>query len=386
MRLRVMTAGESHGSAMVAIVEGLPFGLEVSADRLDRELARRQSGYGRGGRMKIESDSVKFISGVRHGRTIGSPVALLIENRDSANWRETMAVEGGESEPATRPRPGHADLAGMLKYGTRDARDILERASARETAARVAAGALARTMLERLGIVIRSRVTGIGTVRMELSKALHEGFAGVDESPVYCPDNDASRAMVEEIDQASQAGDSLGGVFEVCAFGMVPGLGSHAQYDRRLDAELFAALASIPAVKGVESGSGFELASMKGTEAQDGIGLDNGTLARNGNRAGGIEGGISNGEPLLLKAAMKPIPSTATPQNTVDISDLSPAESFKERADICAVPAASVIGEALVAIVLADAVLDKFGGDSMVELERNFKGYLDDLNPLWRRT
>ena len=385
MRLRVMTAGESHGSALVAIVEGLPYGLKISPESVDRELTRRQSGYGRGGRMKIESDSVKVLSGVRHGRTIGSPVALLIENKDSANWGETMAVEGGESEPTTRPRPGHADLAGMMKFGTRDARDILERASARETAARVAAGTLARMMLERLGIVVRSRVIAIGPVRMEWSRALHEGFSGVDESSVRCPDSDTSEAMIKAIDLASEEGDSLGGVFEVCVFGMVPGLGSHAQYDRRLDAALFAALASIPAVKGVESGSGFGLASMKGTEAQDGIGLDNGTLTRTANRAGGIEGGISNGEPLLLRAAMKPLPSTARSQLTVDISDLTPAESFKERADVCAVPAASIIGEAVVAIALSDAVLDKFGGDSMGELERNFKGYLDELNAIWRR-
>jgi chorismate synthase len=273
----------------------------------------------------------------------------------------------------------------MMKLGTRDARDVLERASARETAARVAAGSLARFLLERLGIVIMSRVTAIGRVQMKRCEVLPEGFIGVDESPVRCPDGALSEAMIEEIDAASTEGDSLGGVFEVCAFGMVPGLGSHAQFDRRLDAALFAAVGSIPAVKGVESGSGFELTSMRGTEAQDGICLENGTIARAGNRAGGIEGGISNGEPLLLRAAMKPIPSTFRPQKTVNVSDLTAVESFKERADVCAVPAASVIGEAVVALVLADAVLDKFGGDSMVELERNFTGYLDELNVLWRR-
>jgi len=380
-----MTAGESHGAALVAIVEGLPHGLAVSPEIVDRDLSRRQAGHGRGARMKIESDTVRILSGVRHGHTIGSPVALQIDNRDSANWLDVMSVEGAGLEPETRPRPGHADLAGMLKFGTRDARDILERASARETAARVAAGALARTLLETLGITIVSRVVAIGHVRMEGSGALPEGFAGADESPVRCPDGAVSEAMVEEIDRAAEAGDSLGGVFEVCAFGMVPGLGSHAQYDRRLDAALFAALASVPAVKGVESGAGFDLARVRGTEAQDGIVLEDGTLRRTGNNAGGIEGGISNGEPLLLRAAMKPIPSTGRPQKTVDVSDLTPAESFKERADVCAVPAASVIGEAVVAITLADAVLDKFGGDSMAELERNFRSYLDGLGGLWRR-
>lgn len=385
MKLRMITAGESHGAAMVAIVEGLPYGLAVSLERLDRELSRRQWGHGRGPRMTIERDRVKVLSGIRHGRTMGSPVTLVVENKDSENWREVMSVEGGESDPETRPRPGHADVAGMLKLGAGDARDILERASARETAARVAAGALAKLLLERLGMTVVGRVTTIGSVNIPPGDNLMESFSGADESPVRCPDEEISSAMVAEIDRAASEGDSLGGVFEVCAFGMVPGLGSHSQYDRRLDAALFSALASIPAIKGVESGWGFNLAVLRGTEAQDGIYFENGSLSRRSNRTGGIEGGISNGEPILLRAAMKPIPSTGKPQKTVDLSDMSDAESFRERADVCAVPAASVVGEAVVALVLADAVLDKFGGDSVVELERNFKGYLKQVEGFWRR-
>jgi len=389
MALRLMTAGESHGPALVAVVDGLPAGLPVSEAYINGDLARRQLGYGRGARMQIEKDAVRILSGVRFGRTMGSPVSLYIENRDWENWREIMAVEdAGEPrpEPETRPRPGHGDFAGTLKFSTGDARDVLERASARETAARVAAGALARRLLEEVGITIFSRVLSIGRVSAQSDNAASESrFEGVDEDPLRCADGEVSKTMMEEIDRAAQDGDTLGGTFQVAAFGAPPGLGSPSQFDRRLDARLFGALASIPGVKGVEIGKGFAITGVRGSEAHDEIHYEKSRgVFRPTNRAGGLEAGMTNGEPVLLRAAMKPIPTLGHPLATVDSERLEPARAFKERADVCAVPAAAVVGEAVVALVLADALLEKFGGDSMEELSRNLEGYLEEIEELWK--
>jgi chorismate synthase len=386
--LRTLTAGESHGHSLVAIVDDVPAGVPVRAEQIDRELARRQGGYGRGGRMEIETDSVQILSGVRGGLTMGSPVAFLIENRDHQNWTEVMSVEDPacRSEKETRPRPGHADLAGMLKYGTPDARDILERASARETAARVAVGALARRLLDEIGITVMGRVLRIGSVAAPVTKPSIEAFKAADADPLRCSEPEASRLMVAEVDRAVSDGDSLGGLLEVVAFGMVPGLGSHAQHDRRLDARLCCALASIPAIKAVETGDGFELAAARGSAAHDEIFHDDGRgLFRKTNRAGGIEGGISNGEPVVLRAAMKPIPTLGRPLATVDMADMRAAEAFKERADVCAVPAATVVAEAVVALELASAAEDKFGRDSLAEIRRNMDGYLEQISAFWKR-
>ena len=360
----------------------------VPVERIDGELARRQRGYGRGGRMRIETDRVQVLSGIRLGRTIGSPVSLLIENRDHENWIDVMTVgppEGGPPPGVAQPRPGHGDLAGMLKTGTSDARDVLERASARETAARTAAGAVAKLLLAEVGVTVAGRVVSIGGVRAVPGEVTPETFT-VDEDLLRCADPEASRMMIEEIDRASEDGDSLGGVFEVVAFGVMPGLGSPSEYDRRLDGRLCGALASIPGIKGVEVGAGFSLASLRGSGAHDEIFFEAGRgLYRETNRAGGLEAGMTNGEPLVLRAAMKPIPSLASPLATVDLETLEPAPAFKERADVCAVPAASVVGEAVVALELASVVIDKFGGDSMGDLTRNLSGYLDRIGGLWKR-
>jgi chorismate synthase len=390
MALRYMTAGESHGPDLVVIVDGVPGGLSLTEEMIDADLARRQRGHGRGGRMKIERDHARVLSGVRLGRTLGSPVAILIENRDHASWAEVMSVAGieGRSFPReTRPRPGHGDFAGMLKYGTDDARDVLERASARETAARTAAGAVARMVLQELGVTVESRVVQIGGVRAPGSEPVSaESFSGVDGDPVRCADAESSRLMVEEIDRAAAEGDSLGGVFEVCAFGLVPGLGTAARSDRRLDARLCGALASIPAVKGVEVGDGFAQASVRGSEAHDEIFFEAGRgVTRRTNRAGGLEAGMTNGEPLVLRAAMKPIPTLVRPLATIDTETLEPTVAFKERADTCAVPAASVVAEAMVALVLADAMLEKFGSDSMEDIESCVQGYRQRIGRLWER-
>jgi chorismate synthase len=389
MALRLITAGESHGPALVVVVEGLPAGLSVSEAHINGDLSRRQLGYGRGARMQIEKDTARIVSGVRFGRTIGSPVSLYIENRDWENWREIMAVEdagGPRPEPETKPRPGHGDFAGMLKFGTRDARDVLERASARETAARVAAGALARCLLGEVGITIMSRVVSIGYTQVSRDETTDmSSFDGVDEDPLRCTDSASSKMMMEDIDRAARDGDTVGGTFEVASFGAPPGLGSPSQFDRRLDARLCGALASIPGVKGVEVGEGFAIAWVPGSEAHDEIHYEkSGGIFRRTNRAGGLEAGMTNGEPVLLRAAMKPIPTLSRPLATVDIGLLEPAKAFKERADVCAVPAAAVVGEAVVALVLADAVLEKFGGDSMAELQRNHSGYLEQIKELWK--
>jgi len=340
--------------------------------------------------MRVENDRVRILSGVRLGKTLGSPVTLYIENRDHENWLQAMGVEapapGAAPEPETRPRPGHGDLAGMLKFGTRDARDVLERASARETAARVAAGAAARRLLGELGMSVLSRVVAIGGIQAPAGGIDRTSFAIADSDLVRCVDSDASRRMIEAIESAAGDGDTLGGVFEVAAFGVVPGLGSPSQWDRRLDARLCGALASIPGIKGVETGAGFELGSLRGSQAHDEIFYEEASgIFRGTNRAGGLEAGMTNGEPVLMRAAMKPIPTLGQPLATVDVALLEPAVAFNERADVCAVPAASIVGEAAVALVLADAALEKFGGDSMVEVRRNFEGYLDGIGDLWRR-
>lgn len=389
MALRILTGGESHGPAVAVIMDGVPAGLAISAEQIDRDLARRQRGHGRGGRMSIESDSARIISGVRLGKTLGSPVTILIENRDHAGWSEVMSVEDVEGKKfprETRPRPGHGDLAGMLKYGTLDARDVLERASARETASRTAAGAVARRLLDRLGATVTSRVVRIGGVTAPRDEVTPDSFAGAEDDPVRCADPESSSRMVDEIDRVAADGDSLGGVFEVAAFGLMPGLGSAAQADRRLDGLLCGALASIPAVKAVEVGMGFALAVMPGSEAHDEIFFEAGHGIRRGsNRAGGLEAGMTNGEPLVIRAAMKPIPTLARPLATIDIETLEPTVAFKERADTCAVPAAAVVGEAVVAMVIANAVLEKFGGDTMADLEQAVRGYLERIGRLWKR-
>lgn len=398
MPLRLTTAGESHGRALVAILEGVPAGLRLAAADVDADLRRRMQGYGRGARMsRIEADCVQLISGVRHGETLGSPIALLIENRDWANWEDVMDPGPRDEAPRrrlTRPRPGHADLAGALKYRRDDARDILERASARETAARVAAGAVARRMLAHLGVEIGSHVTALGGIvaapPAALPRPLNEAS---DASPVRCLDPVAERAMIAAIDGARQSGDTLGGVAEVVARGVVAGVGSHVSWDRKLDGRLARALMSIPAIKGVEIGLGFAAAHLPGSQAHDAIrrarggseGRLSGGLARDTNRAGGLEGGITNGEPVVLRMAMKPISTLMSPLPSVDLETGEETKAQSERSDITAVPAAGVIAEAMVALVLAEAYLEKFGGDSMTELTRNYEGYLAQLAERARR-
>jgi chorismate synthase len=383
MPLRFTTAGESHGPGLVTVLEGLPAGLELTPEDIDADLARRQLGHGRGGRMKIESDRAIVASGIRHGRTLGSPVALRIENRDYRNWEERMnpwPVEA-DVEEVHLPRPGHADLAGVQKYGFTDVRNVLERASARETAARVAAGGLAKALLRAFGAQVRSHVVQIGSVCAPRRDGLTpEDFAAVDESPVRCLDDEAGQAMVEEINAARKANESLGGVYEVTAFGLTPGLGSHVSWDTRLDGRLAGALMSIQAMKGVAIGAGFELAGRVGSEAHDEIfHSEERGLYRETNHAGGLEGGMTTGEPLTVRAAMKPLPTLTKPLRSVDLQTLEPAQALRERTDSCTVPAAAVVAEAMVALVLADAVTEKFGGDSVDETGRNLRSYLDAL-------
>ncbi len=384
MPLTYRTAGESHGPALIALVEGLPAGLPLTPDDLDGDLARRQLGYGRGGRMKIERDRVQVKSGIRHGMTLGSPLALEIANLDFPNWeRDRMAIwEPAEDvAPITLPRPGHADLAGMQKYGTKDLRNILERASARETAARVAAGAVAKALLRRFGIELRSHVVRIGEETVPLRDDLTvDDFDGVDESPVRCLDPTASERMKAAIKAAGQRHDTLGGVFEVWAFGLMPGLGSHVSQDTRLDGRLGHAMLSIQAIKGVELGAGFELGRLPGSESHDEIfwSEERGYYRRT-NRSGGLEGGMTHGEPLLVRAVMKPISTLTRPLASVDIATKEARKAFKERSDICAVPAAAVVGEAAVAFVLAQALVEKFGGDTLAQLEAAVDRYRAEL-------
>jgi chorismate synthase len=395
--LRFTTAGESHGKALVVIVEGLPAGLPVTARFVDHELGRRMQGYGRGARMKIEQDRIEWLAGVRAGETIGSPVALLIRNLDWSNWEDVMAAEGTPGDlrrrRVTRPRPGHADLVGVLKYDRLDARDILERASARETAARVAAGALARRLLQEFGVDIGSHVVSLGGIPVRIGLPLPNPLnEASDRSPVRVLDPAAEMEIVARIDAAKQAGDTLGGEVEVVATGVVLGLGSHTSWDRKLDGRLAGMLMSIPAVKGVEIGMGFSAARAKGSEVHDPIEADaagapardpRGGFRRLSNNAGGLEGGMTTGEPLVVRVAMKPISTLMAPLRTVDLAKGTAANAQSERSDVTAVPAMGVIAEALVALVLAEAMLEKFGGDSLVELRRNFEGYVTGLGQRW---
>jgi chorismate synthase len=385
--LRFTTAGESHGPGLVAIVDGLPAGLELDRERLDREMARRQLGHGRGGRMKIEQDSVEIRAGVRHGRTLGSPVAVLVANRDYANWEERMNPwpVDAEVEESHLPRPGHADLVGMLKFGHGDARNVLERASARETAARVAAGALAKEFLRAMGASVHSHVLQIGSVTAPERDDLDaEDFEGVDESPVRCLDSDASERMVAEIDRLRKANESLGGVFEVRAFGLVPGLGSHTSWDGRLDGRLAQALVSIQAVKGAAVGEAWEVAGQPGSESHDEIFWSQQRgYHRETNRAGGVEGGMSNGEPLVVRGALKPISTLTKPLRSVDTETKEPAQAMRERTDSTVVPAAGVVAEAMVALVLARCYREKFGGDHIDDVLAALEAYRERID--WRR-
>lgn len=366
--LRFLTAGESHGPCLTAIIEGLPAGLNVDLEALNHELRRRQGGYGRGARMDIERDRAQIVGGLLYGRTTGAPLALQIENKDWVNWRRRWA---SRSLPElTVPRPGHADYAGMVKYGLDDARLIAERASARETAARVAVGAVIRQLLAHIDVAVGSYVIEIGTTAAEIpALPHHELWALAEDSPTRCPDEGAAASMCAEIDEARLAGDSLGGVFAVTATGVPVGLGSHAQWDRRLDAQLARAVLSIPAVKGVEIGPAFENARKRGTEVHDAFASADGAVVRPSNRAGGFEGGMTNGMPVVVRAAMKPIPTTVTPLSSVDLTTGEPAQTEYQRSDVCAVPAASIVGEAMVAWTLAGALLEKLGGDNLTELK-----------------
>jgi chorismate synthase len=390
MILRLSTAGESHGPGLTAIVEGLPAGLELRREEIDADLARRQLGHGRGGRMKIERDAAFVTGGVRHGRTLGGPIALQVANRDYANWEERMNPWPVEVEiPEVHlPRPGHADLVGTWKYGQSDVRNILERASARETAARVAGGALAKAFLRVLGVEVRSHVVQIASARAPVRAGARplavEDFAVVDASPVRCLDADATRAMVAEIDALRKANESAGGVFEVIAFGLTPGLGSHVSWLERLDGRLAQAILSIQALKGVSIGDGFEVAGVPGSRAHDEIfhSPERG-FYRETNRAGGLEGGMTTGEPLIVRGAMKPLPTLTKPLRSVDIATLAPAEALRERTDSCTVPAAGVVGEAMVAFVLADAYRQKFGGDHIDDVRAALRAYEERID--WRR-
>jgi chorismate synthase len=425
-KLRYLTSGESHGQALVCTIDGIPSNLSLSENDIDRELSRRQKGYGRGGRMEIESDHAQILTGVRQGKTLGSPLSLLIENKDWTNWQETMSPElrvksselknsklqtpDSKLRPVTRPRPGHADLSGALKYSHKDLRNVLERSSARETAARVAIGAVAKKLLSEFDIRIISYVTEIGGVGQKNTlyqeryrgtestdtKTLLKMFKGAESSPVRCPDKKTEDKIITTIKNAIKKGDTLGGVFEVAAFGVPAGLGSYSQWDRRLEARLSYAIMGIQAIKGVEIGLGFEMSRNPGSKVMDEIyyrtqKTENrsqtkrkrietaGGFYRKTNNAGGIEGGMSNGMPIIVRAAMKPIPTLKSPLASVDIATKKKYMAAYERSDVCAVPAASVIGEAVTAIVIADSFLEKFGGDSMEEIKRNYKGYLKQI-------
>ncbi len=383
--LRFLTAGESHGPALVVVVEGLPAGLPVLAADIAAELSRRRLGYGRGPRMKLERDDVEIIGGVRHGFTLGSPVSVIIHNTEWPKWQEEMSPAPGATEaPLHRPRPGHADLAGMQKYGFDDARNVLERASARETAARVAAGALAKALLAQIDVSILSHVVQLGAARVDReSQRPAPGDRGaVDASPVRCLDPGAEAAMIAQIEAAAKAGDSLGGVVEVLGYGLPPGLGSHVHWDRRIDGLLAQALMSIQAMKAVEIGDAFEVAGRRGSEAHDAISWDAeaGEYKRETDRAGGVEGGMTTGALLVARAVMKPLATLNRPVlETVDVVTKETTVSFKERTDVTAVPAAGVVAETMVALVLASEALRKFGGDSVPELARNHAAYLDSL-------
>jgi chorismate synthase len=380
--LRYLTAGESHGPQLTAIIEGLPAGLQISIEAINKDLARRQQGYGRGGRMKIETDKVEVLSGLRWGETLGSPLTIAVINRDWENWREKMSPDAqfrDETSAVTRPRPGHADLTGAIKYNHRDVRNILERSSARETAARVAVGGVAKELLQSFGIAVNGFVVELGGIKADRGNLpLAEIVRRAALSELFTFDQQAEVAMKLHIDAMKSAGDSVGGVIEVVVSGVPPGLGSYVQWDRKLDARLAMALMSIQAIKGVEVGIGFGAAALPGSAVHDGIVYDRNAAAfsRSSNRAGGIEGGMTNGEEIVLRAAMKPIPTLYKPLKTVDINSKESLEATVERSDVCAVPAASVVAEAVVAIEIAAAFLEKFGHDSMLETRRNYDNYL----------
>ena len=383
--LRYQTAGESHGEGLIAILSGLPAGLRLDFDFVARDLRRRQGGYGRGGRMKIETDTAQFVSGVRHGQTIGSPLAILIANRDWENWKEAMAVEDrpesrAKYKPLSPPRPGHADLAGCLKYNFPDARYVLERASARETSARVAVGGVAKLFLKSFGIEVASHVVALGQVALGSDHVPFEkvlALQGREDPMLACVDAAVEARMKEEVDRAIETRDTVGGTFEVIARGLPPGLGSCAQWDEKLDGQLAQALMSIPAVKAVEIGSGIKNAAARGSNVHDEIGYDRGQarFTHKTNRAGGLEGGITNGEDLIVRGYLKPISTLRRPLESVDLKNKETVKAAYERSDVCVVPAAGVVGEAMVALTLARAFLEKFGGDSMEETHRNFVAY-----------
>ncbi|MBI3620603.1 MAG: chorismate synthase [Nitrospirae bacterium] len=395
--LRYLNAGESHGQMLVAIIEGMPAGVPVTAETVDHDLARRQRGYGRGGRMKIEQDRVEFVSGVRKGRTMGSPISLLVRNKDWENWKEIMSVAPGETSTervVTRPRPGHADFAGAIKYGHTDLRNVLEKASARETTIRVAIGAVAKQLLAEFGMKVVSYTVEIGGVASDRGRRTpEECFEQAERSEVRCPDAAAEAKMIERINEAKDKGDTLGGVFEVVVTHPPIGLGSYAQWDRRLNARLAFALMSIQAMKGVEIGLGFEAARRFGSEVHDEIfygdeaaaatsGKARGKFYRKTNNAGGCEGGITNGQDIVLRVAMKPISTLYSPLQSVDMKSKEPFQASIERSDVCAVPAAGVVGEAVVAFEMAAAMTEKFGGDSLIEMKRNYDGYMKTIEEL----
>jgi chorismate synthase len=381
---RFLTAGESHGKALMVIIEGVPAGLPLGEEYITRQLRRRQVGYGRGPRMEIEQDTAEIISGVCHGVTIGSPISLLIPNHDWENWRQIISISPVDEkiEAVTRLRPGHADMAGAVKYGLDDIRPIIERASARETASRVAAAAVARRFLEEFNIEIHSYTVAIGGNRAKVGDAVN--WEDVEQSPLHCPDGEAEKAMLAAIDDAMAAGDTVGGIFEVIAGGVPIGLGSHIQWDCKLDGRIAQAMMSINAVKGVEIGLGFAAADLLGSRVHDVIAPIAGKerfWQHTTNRAGGIEGGMSNGEPIVVRAAVKPIPTLAHPLPSVDLRTGKAAEAHIERSDVCVVPAAGVIGEAMLALVLAEAMLEKFGGDNLQETRHNYHNYLNSIGP-----
>ena len=384
-RFRFLTAGESHGEALTAIIDGVPAGLALSESDINGDLGRRQRGYGRGGRMKIEQDQAHISAGVRWGLTLGSPITLTVRNRDWENWQQTMSVDappaGTAAKAVTRPRPGHADLAGAMKYGHHDIRNVLERSSARETTARVAVAAVGKRLLAEFGVTILSHVTEIGGVHIgSLEIPWEEIRRRAEASEVRCADPEAEAAMIEAIDRAKTAGDTLGGVFEVVALGCPVGLGSYVQWDRKLDGLLARAFCSIHAIKGAEIGMGFEAARRPGSQVHDEILFDKtGGFQRGSNSAGGLEGGVTNGQPVVVRAAMKPISTLRKPLQSVDMATKETVEAVVERSDVCAVPAAGVVGEAMMALVLAEAFLEKFAGDSIDEIRRNYQGYLDYL-------
>lgn len=382
-RFSIVTAGESHGKALVAVIEGMVAGLEIGEDYINKDLKRRQSGYGRGERMKIEHDKVEILSGVRHGYTIGSPISMMIRNRDWENWQKAMSIEpiDDKVEIITVPRPGHADLAGVTKFGLDDIRPVIERASARETTARVAAGAIARRFLERFDISVNSHTLSIGNIHIDKDTSLD--WEKVESSPVRCADTSAEGKMIEAIEQAKVSGDTLGGVFEVIAHGVVVGLGSYTQWSGRLDSRIAQAMMSVNAVKGVEIGDGFSVSHLPGSEAHDVISSGKKSSRyfwdRPTNRAGGVEGGISNGEDIIVRAAVKPISTLHKAMKSIDLVTRKEETAKYERSDVCIVPAAGVIGEAMLAIVLTDAILEKFGGDNMNETLTNYRNYLDRI-------